>query len=189
MKHLRSITGFLLPSSIWLFNRIHKCLTILGWIECLRKEKTGRTGVEIYSLVCLALLISFVFILSFPIFKTVEYIFTGLVLFHLFDIVVTTIHLSFFRNEAPQYPSRALILITINYIEIILIFSIVNFVYTSSFATIWDSLQFSFELFVPLVSIDSRRLLIPYWFFVIEIVVSLIIHITIIQRVLSYFKH
>lgn len=172
---------------------LHGCkiLTPLGIIEKFRnKDNTSRKGVEMYIfLICVPLLMIFCIVLIIPIPNIVKYIFSGLALWRLFDIILTTIRLSFFRtkkDKSCQIPQRNLILIAVNYIEIILIFSILYFIFCGqTFDSIRDSLQFSFEVFVPIVSIPTQTLQISHWLVVLEIVISLIIHIAVIQRILS----
>jgi len=177
-----------LPFFTCLFNQLHKCCTVMGWIECLKPNCRGnRACVEIYILSWLAIILSIFFLNLLPVPECVKCIFLLLVFLRLFDIVLTAVHLTFFRYETPTFPARSLILLFINYIEIILIFSTVNFICGSNFSTIYSSFHFSVDVFVPLISIDSHRLPIPYYLFLIQIGVSFIIHITIIQRVLSYF--
>ena len=178
--------GFLLPIITKLFTLSHN-LTVLGWIECIRKRKTSRIGAEVYTLVWLAILLIAIFILNCSIPQWLSYFFVIFAFSRLFDIVVTVIHLSFFRDDTPKYPARSLILIALDYIAIILIFSITGFVLSSNFATTYDSFQFSADVFVPLISINSNHLPVEYWLFILEVATSLIIHITIIQRILSYF--
>ena len=183
--------------------RLVKCLlngckrfTPLGLFECARKtcKTTSRSVIETYILSNLFLLLVINFlVLPFPIPNIFKYLFTFLACWRLYDILITAIRLTFFRHpkcdKKDPIPERSLICITINYIEIILIFSILYFTFFNQyFISISDSLLFSFEVFVPIVSPCPDAFQIAGWLFIIEIIVSLIIHTTIIQRILASFK-
>ena len=178
--------GCLFPITMWFFKRFH-CLTLFGWIECHCKcAKDHKAGVEGYTILWL-LLLSLLFFIN-PASKDYWYNYfpLALAIWRLFDILTTTIRKTFLEQNIPKCPPRSLILTLLNYIEIIIIFSIIN--YNPSFTSASDSLRFSFELFVPLISSKSIHLPIAYWLFVVEISISLIYHIAIIQRLISYFK-
>ncbi len=188
-NHLWSVTGFLLPFFKWSLKFLLDWFTLIRWIERLVKRLDGnRVLLDSYYLFWLLVLFSMFFSLGSPTPNLGKCIIGGIVLFRLFDIVVSMIYLSFFRDESPTFPARSLILLAINYIEIILIFSTVNFIYGSNFSAIYASFNFSVDIFVPLISSPPYQSHITYPLFLLEIGVSLIIHITIIQRVLSYFS-
>jgi hypothetical protein len=182
--------GFLFPFTRYLLNFSHNWFTVIGWIENRNKElKPNRLFIDVYNLCWLAitLIIFFLYVIlgrDIPI--CLKCFFVFVVLLRLIDTIPSAIRLSFFRSEPSEYPARSLILMAINYTEIIFIFSILYFFFNHTFTTILDSLNFSFHVFIPTLTKHEPKG--TYWLFVLEIMVSLAIHLTILQRVLSYFK-
>lgn len=189
--HLWSQVGFLLPLVRTILKFSVNWLTPIGLIKHIDKRlDPNRTYIEICHLASLILLVLILFNLRCPTPSWINILFIFISSWLLFDIIVAGIFLSFFRDENHSCPPRSLILLSINYVEIILILSIVNLACAQNILSICRSFQFSFVLFVPLAPKPTdyfAPLPIPYFLFVIEVLVSLIIHVTIIQRVLSYF--
>jgi len=119
-----------------------------------------------------------------------KYTLAVLLIWRLVDILQSTLRLSFLRKP-DVIPARSLILLAFNYFELIVIFAVVGFVYQGSNSGCFhDSLQCSFNVFVPLVAAeDGCSLQIPPRgiLFYVEVFVSLIVHVAVVQRVLSLF--
>ena len=183
-------------------------LTALGIKERLKKqEESSRRCVENYVLIWLAIsLIIFFFLAWFwypywnAICKTVlTTIFLVLLSVRLFDIVISAICLSFLREKGPGSAGKSLILSLINYLEIILIFSVTNFIsqchYGNPFgSSIFNSFRYSFGVFVPIIPIPTDLSIAPstitrlgHILFYVQVCISFVIHVTLVQRVLSYF--
>jgi hypothetical protein len=90
---------------------------------------------------------------------------------------------------------RLLILVLINYCEIIIIFAIITFLYQNHFPPPFESIQnslvYSFDIMLPTMSISpfhQRLTCCASAIFYSEIVFGLLFIVVIIQRVLSYFR-
>jgi hypothetical protein len=179
--------GYILPVVVCVLEALRR-LTALGIIECARGGKsTGRKGVDIYHFTCLMLLSIIIIVLIFPVPIIIRYILAFFASWRLLDIIVVAIYLSFFRPKSmpTPIPERSLSILAINYVEIIFIFSILYLAFGYTPSNICACLNHSFHVFAPIISGTAQEK--TYWIYIIEIIVSLIIHITIIQRALSYF--
>ena len=114
----------------------------------------------------------------------------------LYDIVVSWIYLSFLRDEDPHHPGRSLILTFFHYLEIAMVFTIVNFILQGYFQPafgndIWNSFHYSVSVLVPIIALDLKYTPVCCFGYAIlytEIAISLLLHVVIIARVLSYFR-
>jgi hypothetical protein len=188
VKARRDREGYILPAVRFVLKSLHN-ITLIGIIECVKKKKTtSRKTLDIFTLSSLISLSIFIIIINYSDLTGIKYIFSILASWRLFSIIVTTIRLSFFRPEDSPHPipERSLTLLAINYVEIIFIFSILFFSFDHTLPNICASLNLSFRVFVPIM--PKEGLTTIYWLLVLEIIISLIIHVTIIQRALSYFK-
>lgn len=178
------LDGFLVSCIGRIFYLSHSYFTLLGLIE--RRHLRSKSFVEAYNIVWAVVLAILLFSIL-PFLSLLEWLVCILASLRLFDILVTVIRKTFLEPKVTQKnASRIFILTAINYIEIIVIFSILN--YYPNFASSIESLQFSFKLFIPLISPDPNNTKIASGLFALEISISLIYHIAIIQRVVSYFK-
>lgn len=181
--------GFLLPFFKCLFC-VFQYLTVIISIECLCKRwKHNRVFIDLYQIIWISLLACFLFIFTkySELQNWQDNIIYCLAFWRLFDIMVSAIRLSFFRKNNPEYPARSLILIAINYTELIFIFAILYWFNSHNNLIIFEYLGFSTRVFLPTLSKSCISLPVTYWIFMLEIFVSLIFHLTILQRVLSYF--
>ena len=174
--------------SIYIFCRI-----ILGSFGAGRRWLNRKFHIEVYVLIWISGEIAILYFL-----RSSNDIFFWLVLLRLVDIVQSQYRLSFIREKPDVIPARSLILVILNYAEIIMIYAIIgfikqhHFVQSFTFKCIYDSLEYSIRVFVPLIPINIDFLSqIPTWgkvIFYSEIICSLFTHILIVQRVLSFFR-
>jgi len=190
----RSGRGFLLTGLrwfLWALN-IPMPLTFVRLLLCFQKPRQPlqRWHIELYVLVWLIVEILILRFLSSP---NCWCLFV--VTWRLIDILQTQYRLSFTGKEPIVIAARSLLLVLINYAEILMIFSVIYFTQQEHFVQPFDctlnSFEYSISVFIPLIDIIQTHSPINCLgkiIFYFEILSSLFIHILIIQRVMSFFR-
>ena len=202
VRIVRENEGWLLLAVRWgffVFDTISP-LILFKLVLGLRKRSTlwltKRAFIEIYALLWFAGEIIILLVInhsSQP--NWLILIFIVLVLWRLVDILQSSFRLSFLRLKPTVIPARSLILILLNYAEIIMIFAVVYFIkqnhFNPPFEYVQNSLEYSISVFVPFIGVDinvSPHILWGKVIFYGQITSSILLHLVIIQRVLSYFR-
>ena len=186
--------GFLLSVVkvlFWVINIFSPLLVfrlLLCWCERGRWWITRRWFIELFVLLWLVIEIIALRVISPS--SQFNCLFLIVVAWRWIDILQSQYSLSFLGNEPRVIPARSLLLIIINYVEMIMIFAIVYFILQSYgetlFKTTIDSLEYSFRVFVPFLEINNTFPIKTVFY--TEIISSIIIHLLIIQRVLAFFR-
>jgi len=116
------------------------------------------------------------------------------------DIFHSSFRLSFIRQSSLAYlgepkpiPLRSLALLGLNYLEMIMIYAVIYFIWQSSSPpSVSNSLEYGFSVFVPFVGINDSFFpgsLVGKVLFSIEILFSILFHLFILQQVASLFRN
>lgn len=199
---IRKNRGFILFGVRWLFFLLDILmpLIILRIAFCCRAcsghlSEDRKWLIEIYNLVFFAIAIAVLYFVNPSWLCCWINFFIIIFIWRLIDIFQSGFYLSFLRKIPPGLlPGRSLILILINYAEIIFIFAVIYFVNIEHFIHLedtFDSLKYSASVFIPFINTYNYvnpQTYVGNLIFYAEIVLSLFIHLFIVGRVLSYFK-
>lgn len=185
--------GFIEPFISTFFKEVERCFTLLGWLRCLFKKChffQTQLFVDIYVLLWLALeLIVFYFHRSS---QSICVGFLFLFSWRILDIVQSWYNVTIRPPYFLASPIRLLILVILNLIEMIFIFTIISFsIFPKLFSfNIDNALIYSISVIVPTISAQSilPRTCIGNAIHYGEVVIGLIFLIVIIHRTLSLFR-
>ncbi len=191
-------TGIIYPALTTFFGLL-EYITFLGLIRYVFVRKLRFRWYVLYSQLAVDLYVLFWFATELAVFL---YPFTSLVITRVFSYIfiwrIVDIVQSWFNvTDRPPYqstPPRALTLVLLNYIEIILIFTIIIFSFQGSFfhrpIYMYNAFFASVSVIIPMVDpvitpFTITGIVIYYG----EIALGLIFFLVIIQRTLALFSH